>query len=588
MDLIERFQESLFRRPPYSQIEELDNILLDDAVTITGNRWLGFQVIKNIVDLLRKQPNNLNILTAQQIQCKAKIEDEKRGSLKSAIDSTKNYIAILCNVRNNERYETAIRQDAFGNHWSIVLMDTSERTLIYCDSLSKKVPYNLKDFVNPVLQVLNLSYSQFSVQSAHHVLISGQHFHQCTGKCTGYPFQDDGNSCGIIATVCLAVLALGSKENFDYLTKPGIGRKHSLTCWVNNPTQYSKFLRFVLITWMEEKHIDLKVISWSCETGSAESIQSQIPALYEVNRSAESAELWTTAGKKTQHQSANHEIAGHEEEPHSGRTVEPKIPAGLVEDSGSADTADPQALAGQKEEPPSCEDVTASTPAGDEEKPRSFEAVAPVIPAGKEKEKWPSDAVDLSAFDGQEEEPQSPEAVETSVPIDQEEEPRYLESAEPCTTTGEEEENWSPEAVQTSMPADQGKEPRYPEFLEPLIPADQKEDHQSPEAVEPSKPASQEEEPRSSENVELCTPADQEAKHLSTEGAEPWTPAGQEAEAVPLSSDVSSHKDGQCCSRQVPILKRKLSEREEKELTFSKRRKKNHQETKRSSKKKNV
>ena len=88
-----------------------------------------------------------------------------------------------------------------------------------------------------------------------------QYGHRCSTRCSlHFPLQKDGNICGVVAAVMLAMSCL-LPEFFQFVFS--CKRKQEDTeskLFFSNPTKYDKYLRQVLAAWLAEDCVSMKYL----------------------------------------------------------------------------------------------------------------------------------------------------------------------------------------------------------------------------------------------------------------------------------------------------------------------------------------
>ncbi|XP_059172535.1 uncharacterized protein LOC131953394 [Physella acuta] len=141
-----------------------------------------------------------------------------------------------------------------GDHWSVAIVDIVKEELSYCDTLGWPVPEKLEYCLSTYTSSFGLSHQkQLRVRMAHQ---PNSEQHECSPYCTNYPLQTCSDVCGVIAMICIAIAAL-DRDLFELLMKP-IDKK--LNLYLTDPTEYSSYLRHVLIYWLASNHIDINKI----------------------------------------------------------------------------------------------------------------------------------------------------------------------------------------------------------------------------------------------------------------------------------------------------------------------------------------
>ena len=129
-----------------------------------------------------------------------------------------------------------------GNHFATTVVDFESKQIFYGDSLGWSAPPELISFVEKCTSALSENISDFEFIYCHKP--SDTFGHVCSQGCSkNFPFQRDGNICGIVAMIVLATAAL-TKKLYSAITEKG---NNVDNCYLANPTRYARYLRSVVI-----------------------------------------------------------------------------------------------------------------------------------------------------------------------------------------------------------------------------------------------------------------------------------------------------------------------------------------------------
>ena len=80
-----------------------------------------------------------------------------------------------------------------------------------------------------------------------HINTAGYSSHTCNERCTLYPIQNDGNSCGVIAII-MATIAMFKPEYFAKFTTKNKRNYDKPFCFLSNPTRYRRLeIKFFMV-----------------------------------------------------------------------------------------------------------------------------------------------------------------------------------------------------------------------------------------------------------------------------------------------------------------------------------------------------
>ena len=173
-------------------------------------------------------------------------------------------LALMMNVGKDSNGDVFLGSDARqGNHYTLAHLDATTNTLFYCDSLGWKVPRELMGEVRRVYRlVFKGEMAGVTIICCHDYTLANGGVHFCDkSKCsTFYPLQTCGYICGVI-TIVATVAACLSQSFFAFLTKTHrLDTRHVPLLYLQKPTQYARYLRRVLMVWMADDLINIKLI----------------------------------------------------------------------------------------------------------------------------------------------------------------------------------------------------------------------------------------------------------------------------------------------------------------------------------------
>ena len=145
-----------------------------------------------------------------------------------------------------------------GNHWTVCYVDTNRRVIMYGDSIAWERPQILLEKIAEyVHEIKDENIASYSFVYAHDPLAMGSSGHLCRSKCVSlYPLQRCSNVCGVVALIVAAIACL-APNRFNELIDQAVGQRCTHMSFLKDPTKYSKYLRFVLMSWFAEKRISV-------------------------------------------------------------------------------------------------------------------------------------------------------------------------------------------------------------------------------------------------------------------------------------------------------------------------------------------
>ena len=175
------------------------------------------------------------------------------------IDKVKAAFFVINVGMNNDGTTFMGSWSSAGSHWVVVYAEFQPKQLLYCDSSAWKAPQGLVDMVNSYKQHLPgvSTFDQGDLQLAH--VPSPRNTgrpHICSIQCRNYPLLTCSDICGVISLI-IPSLALLDRPVFDFM----IGPRTINTIYLQTPSQYTYFLRRVLMTWFAEEQVKTDLVS---------------------------------------------------------------------------------------------------------------------------------------------------------------------------------------------------------------------------------------------------------------------------------------------------------------------------------------
>eukprot|EP00112_Aurelia_sp_Birch-Aquarium-sp1_P025112 Seg820.2 transcript_id=Seg820.2/GoldUCD/mRNA.D3Y31 product="hypothetical protein" protein_id=Seg820.2/GoldUCD/D3Y31 len=160
-----------------------------------------------------------------------------------------------------------------GSHFSIAVLDIDSQEIVYGDSLGWSPPNKLYEEVSGFYKAIFKEEMPLMQVIECHKSDSSGFGHKCTNACSlDYPLQKDGNICGVVAIVMLAIASL-LPGYFDEIVRRKFCANQKSLAFFKNPTMYSKYLRQVIMAWFSEERISMNYLicnglSQECELSS--------------------------------------------------------------------------------------------------------------------------------------------------------------------------------------------------------------------------------------------------------------------------------------------------------------------------------
>lgn len=180
-------------------------------------------------------------------------------------------ILIMCVGRQEDGTVFFGSNQCQGDHWSLCVIDARDGLVRYCDTLGWPAPNDLAICVINYSRSLGLVHvKQLKITLAH---TANKEQHSCCDGCTNYPLQTCSDICGVVVMVCTAIAAL-DKKFFNLLMQP---LESSMDLYLIDPTEYSTYLRYVLMSWLASSSIDMTKISLRPNFSSCSASSKLIP-----------------------------------------------------------------------------------------------------------------------------------------------------------------------------------------------------------------------------------------------------------------------------------------------------------------------
>ena len=228
-------------------------------------RLLSGDHIRWVVKKLNAQQQEMFCVYPNSVLCFQRYVDRylETNPLPSRIGVIFNVQKVRSVKDGIERWETDVPSGFgnFGSHFSIAVLNIEENKVIYGDSLGWAPPTQLIPEIKKYYRALfKREMPEVTVSECHDSKNSG-FGHKCSTDCSiSYPFQRDGNICGIVAVVMLSIACL-SPQYFKHIVD--VKRRNCRTepcAFIANPTQFGKYLRQVVMAWYCEGRVDLRYL----------------------------------------------------------------------------------------------------------------------------------------------------------------------------------------------------------------------------------------------------------------------------------------------------------------------------------------
>ena len=245
--------------------EKVDKILdgygmvSEQLAKVCCDHALSFPVIQWFLSKLNQMQPDVFCLCPQ-------LEADTQVALCDLLEEGKQKPTTLVFIFNVERSEDGVTlrdESQSGSHFTLCHVNTLTNTVLYADSLGWHIPKELQETVTFYYQcIYGHSMPDFDVVYCHEPSsLSEENVHRCCQQCvTYYPLQRCQTICGVVVII-LASIACLDNNLFLFLTTLQRYRNYSFISYLHDSTEYSKYLRCVLGTWLGDQLIDISYVT---------------------------------------------------------------------------------------------------------------------------------------------------------------------------------------------------------------------------------------------------------------------------------------------------------------------------------------
>ena len=197
----------------YSAIMPGFGVMPGELSQLCCDRLLSGDHMRWIVKKLNEQQSGMYCVYVNSVLDKERAVEVYLGShdLPKKIGLLFNVSKERSNCNGEARWDILIPK-AFGHlgsHFSMAVLDIDSKEIVYGDSLGWSPPNRLYDEVSGFYKaIFKEEMPLMQVIECHKSNTSG-YGHKCTNPCSlDYPLQKDGNICGVVAIVMLAIASL--------------------------------------------------------------------------------------------------------------------------------------------------------------------------------------------------------------------------------------------------------------------------------------------------------------------------------------------------------------------------------------------
>ena len=194
------------------------------------------------------------------------LEDETQQALCDLLEDGKRKptsLVFILNVRRSEDGVTIRDESHSATHFTLCYVNTLTNTVLYADSLGWHIPKELQETVTFYYQcIYEHNMPDFDVMYCHKPSsLSDENVHKCCRQCvTYYPLQTCQAICGVVVIIVTSIACLDNNL-FLFLTTHQRYSNYSFISFLHDPTEYSKYLRYVLATWLGDQRIDMDYVT---------------------------------------------------------------------------------------------------------------------------------------------------------------------------------------------------------------------------------------------------------------------------------------------------------------------------------------
>jgi hypothetical protein len=230
------------------------NMPVDELSRLCCTRWLSSDHICWMKEMLNNAQGETYCIYMNYVQNVKRFVARRIVPLQP---KPSKYLFIL-NVGRDDGSVYLGNDSTPGNHWTVCYVDTNKKIIMYGDSLAWQRPATLVDKIAQYLhEITSENIVSYSFVYAHDPLSMGSSGHLCGSNCvTLYPLQRCSNVCGVVALVVAAIACL-APSFFSELIDRGVEQRRTHLSFLKEPTKYSKYLRFVLMSWFADKRVNI-------------------------------------------------------------------------------------------------------------------------------------------------------------------------------------------------------------------------------------------------------------------------------------------------------------------------------------------
>lgn len=243
--------------------------LVSDLMSLPCDRWFTDGLLDCFAHLVRQSavwPTEVfNVTELAEVSEVCAVLEERHP------DQSGLQVIFLLHVgkAENEAAQTLPNDRLYtASHFSFALFSFDRNEVVYADTLGWSVPEPLYFMMDEFIAHFGLSEPTFSCLHDPESFTDGES-HMCSNKCARlYPVEQADSAYGLAVVVgfCLAAV---DKDAFGLITATvrEIEQPNKLD-YLQDITQYSKFLRLVLITWLMQGDINVAMLYQVLEDSS--------------------------------------------------------------------------------------------------------------------------------------------------------------------------------------------------------------------------------------------------------------------------------------------------------------------------------
>nr|XP_047122618.1 uncharacterized protein LOC105849511 [Hydra vulgaris]XP_047122625.1 uncharacterized protein LOC105849511 [Hydra vulgaris]XP_047122631.1 uncharacterized protein LOC105849511 [Hydra vulgaris]XP_047122636.1 uncharacterized protein LOC105849511 [Hydra vulgaris]XP_047122643.1 uncharacterized protein LOC105849511 [Hydra vulgaris]XP_047122652.1 uncharacterized protein LOC105849511 [Hydra vulgaris]XP_047122660.1 uncharacterized protein LOC105849511 [Hydra vulgaris]XP_047122664.1 uncharacterized p len=214
-------------------------------------RWLSSDHMLQICSILNSCQNHTKVIYFNFM-----------GNLEyllSKITVVPEKLIFILNVGGNSEKTFTGSDNNPGCHWTLGVYNNIDANFYYGDSLGWSAPDDFLFKLDLFIKKLYHVSTSFNIVYCHDATTHQYGGKVCSSLCRkNYPLQTCGNICGVIAIIVCGISCL-RYDYFMYIISTDKPHNNNYI-FLQEPTKYSKYLRYVLMSWFISKEVVLDFV----------------------------------------------------------------------------------------------------------------------------------------------------------------------------------------------------------------------------------------------------------------------------------------------------------------------------------------